>query len=350
VAVLKNGAGPTILVRTELDALPLQEKTGLAYASSARQSVGGAETFVDHACGHDIHMAAWVGTAKVMVEMKDKWRGTLVFIGQPAEESTGGAKAMLDDGLLTRFPRPDLGFGLHVGPSEAGTVSYMAGVSTSNSDSFQILFKGRGGHGSMPSMTIDPIVEAARFVMDVQTVVSREKRADAFGVVTVGAFNSGNAGNIIPDQATVRGTIRSYSPQVRQILVSGVERTANASAAMSGAPAPDVAILSGGRAVVNDAAITAKTALVFKAAFGDKAAADDKPSSASEDYSEFILAGVPSLFFGIGGTDPAVIAAAKAGGKPVPVNHSPFFAPLPEPAIKTGVEAMSLALMNILHR
>ncbi len=350
VAVLKNGAGPTVLVRTELDALPLQEKTGLPYASQNKQTVNGVETYVDHACGHDIHMAVWVGVARVMSTMKDRWQGTVVFIGQPAEETIGGASAMLKDGLLTRFPKPDLGFGLHVGPSAYGEVAYKSGVSTSNSDSFEILFKGRGGHGSMPSMTIDPIVESARFVVDVQTVISREKDAAAFGVITVGSIHAGNAGNIIPDQATLRGTIRSYTPEVRSRLIEGLERTARGEAAISNAPEPQISVVSGGRAVVNDAAITQKTAKVFKAAFGDQAVEFTSPGAASEDYSEYIIAGVPSLFFSIGGADPAAVAAAKAGGKPVPINHSPYFAPVPEPTIRTGVEAMSLALFNTLHR
>jgi len=350
VAVMKNGAGPTVMIRTELDALPLQEKTGLPYASVNKQTVNGAETYVDHACGHDIHMAVWVGVARVMSTMKDRWRGTVVFIGQPAEETTGGAAAMLKDGLLTRFPKPDMGFGLHVGADAYGNVSYMPGVSTSNSDSFEILFKGRGAHGSMPSKGIDPVVESARFVVDVQTVISREKDAAAFGVITVGSINAGNAGNIIPDQSLVRGTIRSYTPEVRAKLVEGVERTAKGEAMISNAPPPQITILTGGRAVVNDAAITDKAAKVFQAAFGDKAVAQTAPSPASEDYSEFIIAGVPSLFFGIGGADPALVAAAAAGGKPVPVNHSPYFAPVPEPTIRTGVEAMSLALFNAMHR
>ncbi|MET0292210.1 MAG: amidohydrolase, partial [Steroidobacteraceae bacterium] len=237
VAVLENGSGPTILVRTELDALPMAEKTGLPYASSVPTAM--------HACGHDIHMAVWLGTAQALQALKDQWRGRLVFIAQPAEEGLRGAKAMLADGLLTRFPKPDAGFALHVSPAAAGTVALKAGINTSASDAVEIRFKGRGGHGSMPSATIDPIVIAARFVTDVQTIVSREKDAAEFGVVTVGAFQAGTVANIIPDEALLKLTLRSYSPVVRKQLLDGVRRVANASAAMAGAPAPEVTVVAG---------------------------------------------------------------------------------------------------------
>ena len=351
VAVLKNGAGPTVMVRTELDGLPVEEKTGLPYASRNKQVWNGRETFVDHACGHDIHMAAWVGTAKFMVAQKARWHGTLVFIGQPAEEAIGGARAMLADGFMTRFPKPDLGFALHVGPDAAGIVQYRAGAWTSTADTLEILFKGRGSHGSMPQLSIDPVLEAARFTVDVQSVISREKDPFQFGVVTVGAINAGIAPNVIPDQALVRGTIRTYDPEVRRKVLAGIERTANAVAMMAGAPAPEIApFTDGAKTIYNDAAITAKTAKVWNTAFGAEAVEEKLPGSASEDYSEFIIAGIPSLAFGIGGTDPAVFKAAAAGGKPVPVNHSPYFAPVPEPTIRRGVEAMSLALLNVLQK
>jgi hippurate hydrolase len=347
VAVLKNGEGPSILVRTELDALPMEEKTGLPYASTAKTTWNGKETFVDHSCGHDIHMASWIGTARALVALKSQWKGTLVFIAQPAEETVNGAKSMLDDGFIQRFGKPDYGFALHVGPGAAGQVYYKAGVLTSNSDSLELTFNGRGGHGSMPASTIDPVMMAARFTVDVQTVISREKDPAAFGVVTIGSIQAGSAGNIIPDKSVLRGTIRTYDAPVRDKILAGVERTAKAVAEMSGAPAPDLAIVPGGKAVVNDAALTARTAEVFKAAFGANAVAIPSPGSASEDYSEFIIAGVPSVYFSIGGFDPKVMEEAKASGKPLPVNHSPYFAPVPEPSIRTGVEAMTLAVMNV---
>lgn len=348
VAIYKNGKGPTVLVRTELDALPMEEKTGLPYASHAQAIWNGKQTAVDHSCGHDIHMASWVGTAQALVAMKAKWHGTLMFIGQPAEETTGGARAMIADNLFARFGKPDVGFALHVGPGPAGEVTYRPGVNSSNSDSLEILFKGKGGHGSMPSLTIDPVMEAAHFVVDVQSVISREKDPAAFGVVTVGAVLAGSAGNIIPDTALVRGTIRSFDAGVREKMLDGIRRTANAAAAMAGAPPPQIDIVVGGRAVINDVGITERTAAVFKAAFGDKAKLQPEPGAPSEDYSEFIIAGVPSLFFGIGGYDPKRIEAARARGETLAGNHSPFFAPDPEPAIRTGVEAMTLAVLSAM--
>jgi len=348
VAILHNGPGPLVMIRTELDALPLEEKTGLAYASRATAMWNGKETFVDHACGHDIHMASWVGTATMLVAMKDKWSGTVMFIGQPAEETVGGAKSMLADGLFKRFGKPDMGFALHDTPASYGEVYYRAGAISSNSDSLDVTFIGRGGHGAFPDATIDPVLMASRFVVDLQSVVAREKDPFAFAVVSIGAIHGGTAGNIIPDRVELLGTIRTYDEAVRKKVLDGIARTARAEAEMAGAPPPEIKIEEGGRSVVNDAALTARTAEVFKAAFGDKAVPSPKPGAASEDYSEFIIAGVPSVFFQIGVYDPARVAAAKAGGPPLPVNHSPLFAPVPEPTIRTGVEAMTLAVMNVM--
>ncbi|HWE46841.1 MAG TPA: amidohydrolase [Caulobacteraceae bacterium] len=348
VAILHNGAGPTVMIRTELDALPMQEKTGLPYASTVQTDYDGKTTYVDHSCGHDIHMAAWVGTAKTLVELKSRWHGTVMFIAQPAEEDVDGAAGMIRDGLFTRFKKPDYGFALHDGPFEYGYINYKAGVFSSNSDSLDITFHGRGGHGAKPQQTIDPVLMASRFVVDVQAIVSRERDPLQMGVISIGAIQGGSAGNIIPDTVTLRGTIRSYDAKVRARMLDGVRRVAAAEAAMSGAPAPDVTIVDGGKSVVNDKALTERTAPVFKAAFGDKAVELEYPNTASEDYSEFILAGVPSVFFGIGVYSPERVAAAKAGGPPLPSNHSPEFAPVPEPTIRTGVEAMSLAVMNVL--
>jgi amidohydrolase len=349
VAILRNGAGPTVLVRTELDALPMEEKTGLPYASLAKGMSNGRETFVAHSCGHDVHMASWIGTARTLVAMKDKWQGTLMFIAQPAEELVGGAKAMLSDGLFTRFPKPDFAFALHTAPMPYGTIGYNVGAMTSNSDGLEITFKGRGGHGSAPDKTIDPIAMTAHFINDVQTVVSREKDPQEFGVVTIGAVQAGTVGNIIPDNAVLRGTIRSYSPSVRDKLLSGVRRTANATAMMAGAPAPDVSLTEGGAAVVNTESVVTRTVTVFNATFGAKNVVRVPPSTASEDFSAFVNEGVPSMFFLIGVTDPKQYAdSLKPGGMPLPFNHSPFFAPVPEPSIKTGVEAMTLAVLNVL--
>lgn len=352
VAIYHNGAGPTVLVRTELDALPMEEKTGLPYASRAKGTWNGAETFIAHSCGHDIHMSAWIGTAEALLALKDQWHGTLMFIAQPDEEQTapgGGAAAMVADGLFKRFKKPDFGFAMHDWPEAYGTVSYRAGATTSTADAFTLTFIGRGGHGSHPDVTIDPVMMAARFVVDVQSIISREKDPFAFGVVTVGSIQAGSAGNIIPDSALLRGTIRSFDETVRTKILTGVRRTAEGVAAIAAAPKPDLKIEGSGKAVVNDAGLTARTAAVFKAAFGANAS-ERPPITASEDYSEFIIAGVPSTYFFIGMNDPKKIAEALAKGVPMPSNHSPFFAPVPEPTIRTGVEAMTIAVMNVMAK
>lgn len=349
VALLRNGAGPTVLVRTELDALPMEEKTGLPYASKVKAQYAGRETFVAHSCAHDLHMASWVGAARTLVALKSQWKGTLMFVAQPAEETVSGAKAMLADGLFTRFPKPDFAFALHSSPSPYGFVGYRAGPTSSNSDALEITFKGRGGHGSAPDKTIDPITIAARFITDVQTVVSREKDPAEFGVVTIGAIQGGTVGNIIPDTVVLRGTIRSYQPQVREKLLAGIRRTALAAAAMGGAPEPQVELVPGGAAIVNDAKVVERTTAALKAALPGVQIAQVPPITASEDFSEFLNAGVPGMMFFVGVSAPEDVAAAmKPGGKPLPFNHSPFFAPVPEPSIKTGVQAMSVAVLTAL--
>ncbi|MFD1952062.1 amidohydrolase [Sphingomonas arantia] len=350
VAIYRNGAGPTVMVRTELDGLPMEEKTGLPYASRAQTVFDGKSTFVAQSCGHDVHMAAWVGTAQALVAMKARWTGTLMFIAQPAEEQLKGAKAMLDAGLFTKFGKPDYGFAAHVGSDVTGTVIVKDGVTSSNSDSVQITFKGRGGHGSMPSATIDPIVMGAHFVSDVQSVISRQKDANAFGVVTVGSFQSGTVGNIIPDQAVLKLSLRSFDKTVRQLLLDGVKRTAEASAAMSMAPAPEVKWLYGTAAVVNDHALAERSAAVLKAAGGDRVTfvpASAPGWSASEDWSAFVEAGVPSVYFTIGGYNAATLARYKARGEAVPSNHSPFFAPDHDKAIRTGIRTLALAVLMV---
>ena len=346
VAIYKNGDGPTIMVRTELDALPMEEKTGLAYASHDKTIWNGRETFVAHSCGHDIHMASWVGTAKTLLGLKDQWHGTLMFIAQPAEETVSGAKAMLADGLFTRFKKPDFAFALHDGAFPYGYASYRAGIGSSNSDGLFIKFHGRGGHGAAPQRTIDPVMIAARFIVDVQSVISREKDPTEFGVVSIGAIHGGTAGNIIPDEALVLGTIRTFKPEVRAKMLAGIERTAKAAAAMSDAPAPDIKITEGAKAVMNDPAVVATAEKVLKAAFGDKFRTSP-PGTPSEDFSEFVNAGVPSMFFNIGVHEPErVLAASNGTGPELPSNHSPLFAPVPKPTIETGVKAMTLAVLS----
>lgn len=352
VALYENGAGPTVMVRTELDALPMEEKTGLPYASRAKAMSNGRESFVAHSCGHDIHMASWVGTARTMVALKDRWRGRLMFIAQPAEEILQGAHAMVSDGLFTRFPKPDVALAIHTtGEAAHGRVQYRAGPAMSAADTFEITFKGRGGHGSAPHNTIDPIVIAARFVTEVQTVISREKDPREFGVVTVGAFQAGTVANIIPDQAVVRGTLRSYAPEVRMLLRDGVRRTAAAAASLSGAPAPEVNIIEGVGSVINDEGVIQRVDAALKSALGADQVDIARPQTPSEDFSIYATQGVPSLTMRIGVAAPeAIAAAAQPGGKPLANNHSPYFAPVPEPSIKTGVKVTSAALLALLGK
>jgi amidohydrolase len=350
VGLLKNGAGPTIMVRTELDALPMEEKTGLSYASKVKTTYLGKETFVAHSCGHDLHMASWVGTAKTLVGLKDRWKGTLMFVAQPAEEVLGGAKAMLEDGLFKRFGKPDFAFALHTWAMAYGEVGFNVGAVTSNSDSFEAVFHGRGAHGSAPDKSIDPVLMAARFVVDVQSVISREKDPFQFGVFSVGAIQGGSSGNIIPDNVALRGTIRSYDQNVRTKIHDGIRRTAKATSAASGAPEAEVKIVAGGDAVINNLALVERTEATLKAALGAKVKRMP-PITPSEDFSEYANAGVPAMFFLVGVYDPKDVEASRqAGGKPLPINHSPFFSPVPEPSIKTSIKAMSLAVLTAMQR
>ncbi|MGB3846011.1 MAG: amidohydrolase [Sphingopyxis sp.] len=352
VAIFKNGAGPTVLVRTEMDALPMEEKTGLPYASRAQQTVDGKLSYVTHSCGHDSHMAWWVGAAAALVAMKDQWQGTLMFIGQPSEESVSGAEAMIADGLFTRWPKPDVGFAAHVAPLPAGAVVVKDGVVSSASDAIHITFHGVGAHGSMPDKSIDPVMMGSRFVTDVQSVISREKDPKAFGVITVGSFVAGTVNNIIPDHADLKLTLRSHDDATRKLLIDGVQRTARSVADMARAPAPTIERPGATSAVYNDPSLSARSAAVLSAAFGKAVTfvpASEAGGTASEDFSEFINAGVPSVFFAIGGQDPAMAAQYKAEGKPMPVNHSPFFAPVPEPTIKRGAATLALSVMMAMN-
>jgi hippurate hydrolase len=351
VAILKNGAGPTIMVRTELDGLPMEEKSGLPYASRVQvETASGGKSFVAESCGHDNHMAWWLGTAKALLAMKTQWKGTLMFIAQPAEETGAGAKAMVADGLFTKFPKPDYAIAAHVGSAEAGTVGVKDGAATSNSDTLEITFRGRGAHGSMPSASIDPIVMGAHFVSDVQTVISREREAASFGVVTVGSFQAGTVANIIPDTALVKLSVRSFSQDVRTKLLDGVTRTAKGAAVMAGAPEPLIAHPGENHAVMNDHALAVKAADYLGKAGGDTInyVRPELPGwSASEDFSVFVEAGVPSLYYSIGGYDAAVLADYAKRGQPVPTNHSPFFTPDHDKAIPTGIRTLALTVLML---
>lgn len=349
VGVLKNGEGPTIMIRADMDGLPMEEKSGLAWASKARTQYEGRDVPVMHACGHDIHVTWLIATARTLAAMKDEWQGTIVMVGQPAEEILAGAKAMLDDGLLTRFPKPDYGFAAHVGPLPAGSVVLKAGPSMASTDAYTIIFHGRGGHGSAPAATIDPIPIAARFVTDVQTVISREKDPAAFGVITVGAFQAGSASNIIPDQAELKINLRAHNDEVRKKLNEGAKRTALAAAQMGASPSPTITYLQGTGALMNDPAMTRAAYDVLKPILGQRAHFQDEretPVSGSEDYSEFVNAGIPSVFFWIGGYDAQHLAELKAKGEAVPTNHSPFFAPDAEPSVKAAVSAFTLSIIG----
>ena len=350
VAIYKNGEGPTVLVRTELDGLPMEEKTGLPYASHYMQEIDGKLTPTMHACGHDVHMTWWVATAQALLAMKDRWHGTLMFVGQPAEETVSGAKAMLADGLFSRFAKPDYGFAAHVTPDEVGVVTLKEGTITSSSDQLRVTFKGKGAHGSMPANSIDPIVMGGHFVSDVQTVRSREVDPAKFGVITVGSFHAGTVPNIIPDDAVLQLTLRSHDPEVRKQLLAGVDKTAKAVAEMAGAPAPQIDYLFGTAAVNNDDRLTPTVADAIRAALGDKAVvvpAYVPADSASEDYSEFVNAGVPSVYMSIGGYTSEALAKFKAEGKAPSVNHSPHFAPDPRGSVKAGTEALTLAVLSV---
>lgn len=351
VAILKNGAGPTIMVRTEMDGLPMEEKSGLPYASRVQvETAAGGKSFVAESCGHDNHMAWWLGTARALVAMKSQWKGTLMFIAQPAEEVGQGAKAMIADGLFTKFPKPDYAIAAHVGSGESGTVGVKDGAATSNSDTLEITFKGRGAHGSMPSASIDPIVMGAHFVSDVQSVISREREAASFGVVTVGSFQAGTVANIIPDTAQVKLSIRSFSPQVRAKLLDGVTRTAKGAAMMAGAPEPEILHPGENHAVMNDHDLAVKATDYLTKAGGDRVTyiRPELPGwSASEDFSAYVEAGVPSLFYSIGGYDADVIADYARKGQPVPTNHSPYFVPNHDKAIRTGVRTLTLTVLML---
>jgi amidohydrolase len=352
VAILKNGAGPTIMLRTELDALPVEEKTGLPYASKVRtKGDAGNDLPVMHACGHDLHMAAILGTAEIMARSKNTWHGTLMLIGQPAEETIGGADGMVKDGLFTRFLKPDVAVALHVGNElPAGMASITPGIYNTNSDSIRITIYGKGGHGSMPQSTIDPIVIAARTILTLQTIVSREVKPGEMGVVTVGYIHAGLKNNIIPDQAEMGITVRTYKQDVRKIILAAITRIAKAEAAAAGAPRePLVERYEGTDAVYNDPALAERLRAPLEAALGKKNVITEGPISPSEDFSYFIEQGVPGFYFSLGGADPEKYAEAKAAGTHLPSNHSPSFAPDAEPALRTGIAAEVAVLRNLLN-
>src|SRR5579872_857188 len=353
VAILKNGSGPTIMLRTELDALPVEEKTGLPYASTVRaKDDSGRDVGVMHACGHDLHMAAILGTAEIMARSKNTWHGTLMLIGQPAEETISGAEGMIRDGLFTRFPKPDVAVALHVGNElPAGMVSITPGIYNTNSDSIRITIYGKGGHGAAPQTTVDPIVIAARTILSLQTIVSREIKPGEMGVVTVGYIQGGTKNNIIPDHAEMGLTVRTYKQDVRKQILAAITRIANGEAAAAGAPRePLIEHYEGTDAVYNDPALAERMRAPLEAALGKKNVIIEGPIAPSEDFSYFVEQGVPGFYFSLGGADPEKFAQAKASGTRLPSNHSPLFAPDVDPALHAGIEAEVAVLRNLIDR
>jgi hippurate hydrolase len=351
VAMLKNGPGPTVMLRTELDALPVEEKTGLAYASKVRtKDDSGRDVGVMHACGHDVHMAALFGTASIMAHSKESWHGTLMLIGQPAEETITGADKMLKDGLFTRFPKPDIGIAMHdTNGLPFGKVGITPRYAKANADSVRITVFGKGGHGAQPHTTVDPVLIAARIAVTVQSIVSREIKPGDAAVITIGYIQAGTKNNIIPDDAQMGFTVRSYKPDVRQHLLAGIERVAKAEAMAAGADKmPLVEKYESTSAVYNDPVLTQHLATTLEGVLGKGTVVTEEPIMTSEDYSYFVEQGVPSFYFTLGVADPQKLADAKAAGKQLPSNHSPLFAPVAEPSLKTGMTAEVTILRDLL--
>ena len=359
VGILKNGQGPTVYVRTELDALPVEEMTGLPYASKVRtKDDAGREVGVMHACGHDIHITSLLGTAKMLVEVKGQWHGTLVMLAQPAEEGVSGAKAMLDDGLYTRFPRPDYVIALHDTPAlEAGKVGFTPGYAMASSTAVEVTLRGIGGHGSAPQVAKDPIVEAAEFILAVQTIVSREDSPFDPAVVTVGSIHGGTRPNIIPDQVHLQLTIRTYKEEVRQHILVALERMAQGIAAAHGIPSSLSPIVAADEsdhspALYNDPQLTARLAQVFKTALGPDNVVELPPVMASEDFCRFALEDrqIPICQFSLGAVDPARLAESRRTGAALPGLHSSLWAPVPEPTLRTGVKATTSAVLDLMKQ
>jgi hippurate hydrolase len=343
VGVLRNGQGPTLLLRTELDALPVQEKTGLAYASQ--------EPGVMHACGHDLHMTTLTGAASVLNRLRDRWRGTLVLVAQPAEETVGGARAMIADGLFTRFPRPDFALAIHdSGSVPAGRIAWVEGYAYANVDSVDITLFGKGGHGAAPHTTVDPIVLAARTILALQTLIAREKDPMEPGVITVGSIHAGNKHNIIPDEARLQLTVRSYAPAVRKQLLDGIVRIVKAEATAGHSPRePLIAFSEGQDALYNDPAFTRRLVAAIGKGLGPDNVVAGKAVMGAEDFGEFgKAAGIPSAMLSLGAVEPVRFKAALASGEALPSPHSPLFAPDRERSIRTGAEALILAALEVL--
>jgi hippurate hydrolase len=350
VGVLKNGDGPTIMLRADMDALPIRETTGLDYASKViATDAQGNSVPVAHSCGHDMHVAWLIGVSTLFARQRDGWRGTLIALFQPGEETAQGARAMIDDGLRERFPKPEVVLGQHVMVGPSGSVAGSAGPITSAADSLQIRLFGRGAHGSMPQASIDPVVMAAATVMRLQTIVSRETAASDSAVVTVGVLQAGTKENVIPDEAIIKLNVRTFDETVRKHVLDAIARIARAEAAASGAPRePEITPLDRYPLNVNNKEASDRVAAALRAYFGTDRVRHTGPAPASEDFGCFGTAwDVPSVYWFVGGTDPNLYAKAKAEGRinELPVNHNPAFAPVVHPTLETGVEAMSVAAL-----
>lgn len=354
VGVLKNGAGLVVLVRTDMDGLPVLERTGVPYASRKRmRDKDGKDVTTMHACGHDMHMTCWVGTARWLAAHRDRWSGTLVFIGQPAEEIGTGARLMLADGLFQRFPRPDYCLALHCESEVAhGNVSFTEGLALANVDSVDILVRGKGGHGAKPHMTVDPIVLAARIVLDLQTIVSREMDPIDPAVVTVGSIHGGTKHNIIPAEVRLQITVRTTKDSVRKHVLEAIERIAKAAAVAARAPEPEVKIdhTEFTPALVNDRKLARRTVELFREVLGPEHVQERPPMMGGEDFSRYGKDGIPIFLYFLGTVAPERVAAAKKGEITLPSLHSDLYAPVPEPSIKTGVLTMSLAVLNLVGK
>jgi amidohydrolase len=359
VAILQNGPGPKLLIRTDMDALPIVEETGVSYASHVKsKNAAGQEVGVMHACGHDVHVTTMIGTARVLAATKSKWHGTVMLIGQPSEETIDGAKAMLADHLYERFGTPDLAIALHdTNTRAAGTVSLASGPALAGSTSVDVLIRGIGGHGAEPQVTKDPIVIAGEFIVQLQTVVSRQENPREPSVVTIGDIHGGTKRNIIPYEVKMEITARTFSDRSRQIVVDGIRRTAQGVALSAGVPdnlAPIVTVLDAESTPVmyNDPALAARVKSALVNTLGAGNVFDDGPAMASEDFGVFGLEGhkIPTVMFGLGAMDPTKFAEAQAAGKTLPGPHTSLFQPSPEPTLRTGVTAMSSVAIALLQQ
>jgi len=347
VGVLRNGDGPTLMLRADMDALPVREATGLPYASTATSDQNGKSVPVMHACGHDMHVSWLIGAATLLAKNRDAWKGTLMPVFQPAEETGAGAQTMIEDGLFKRFPKPDAILGQHVMVGSSGVIGTRSGVITSAGDSFEIRMFGRGAHGSMPQSSIDPVIMAAATVLRLQTIVSRELAPTDAAVVTVGSLQAGTKENVIPDEAVIKLNVRTFDEDVRQRVLAAIKRIVNAEAEASRAPRkPEITPLDRYAFVKNDPEATKRAVDAFQSYFPADRVKDTQPTTASEDFGSFGTEWQsPSVFWFVGGTDPETYARAKKSGTiaDIPTNHNPRFAPVIHPTLEAGVEAMVVA-------